>query len=571
MFLSQFTAPRQQQVTVSKFGGYDTRVRAPLGAFARMENLTGDGYPTLSVREKRKAIAALDRPNGLAAKDCLIWVDGGTLYINGAAIDLTLTDGEKQLVSMGAYLLIWPDKKYVNTQDLSDKGSLENVVQTAGTVTFSLCRSDGTEYEGYATGAAAPASAESGDLWLDTGSAAAALLRYDGVMWETVEDAAMKIAAANIGKGFAAGDGVTLSCCTGAAVNGTWTLLQCSDDAIVIGTAAAIEGEQSTAVTVRRYVPDMDYVVECGNRLWGCKYGIVDGRAVNAVYGSALGDFRNWNTFAGLSTDSYAANRGSDGAFTGAAAYLGTVLFFKENSMERLYISASGAHQITSLQCPGVKQGSGRSLAVVDGVLYFHGSGGVYAFDGSMPHLVSACFGDERYESAVGGTSEGRYWLSAQRNGERHLFVYDTARKLWHRQDSLRVKQFALSGGVLYGLTEEGITALHGGGTADEADIDWYAETGELGLDTPEQKYLQRVELRLLPECGAWVQAYISYDEGRTWQYAGEMKGSAQRLRSGLLAVRPVRSPQLRLRLIGHGGCRIYSISAVYERGSDLP
>mgnify|MGYP007123753507 CR=1 FL=1 len=118
MFLSQFKAPAQQRVTVSKFGGYDARRRAPLGSFARMENLTGDGYPTLSVREKRKTIAALDKPNGLAAKDSLIWVDGRTLYINGLAIDLALTDGEKQLVSMGAYLLIWPDKKYLNTKDI---------------------------------------------------------------------------------------------------------------------------------------------------------------------------------------------------------------------------------------------------------------------------------------------------------------------------------------------------------------------------------------------------------------------------------------------------------------------
>ena len=297
----------------------------------------------------------------------------------------------------------------------------------------------------------------------------------------------------------------------------------------------------------------------------------MDGQAVNAVYGSALGDFRNWNTFAGLSTDSYAADRGSDGVFTGATAYLGTVLFFKEHSMERLYISSAGAHQITSLQCPGVKQGSSRSLAVADGVLYFHGSGGVYAFDGSMPRLVSACFGDERYESAVGGAAEGRYWLSARRSGRDHLFVYDTARGLWHRQDGLRVKQFAVSGGVLYGLTADGVTALQGAPDGDEAAPDWYAETGELGLDTPEQKFLQRLELRLSPDSGAWVKAHVSYDEGRTWHYAGSLQGDGRRLRAGLLAVRPVRCPQLRLRLTGHGGCRIYSISAVYERGSDLP
>ncbi len=570
MFLSQLPPPTQQRVTVSSFLGYDARRRTPLGAFARMENLTGDGYPTLSVRHRRKTVIALDRPNALAAKDCLIWVEGGTLYINGASIDLTLTDGEKQLVSMGAYLLIWPDKKYVNTQNLSDKGSMENTSQTTGSVTFSLCRASGADYEGYTVGAAAPANAESGALWLDTGSGAV-LMQYDGVMWQEAGDVAMKLCAANIGKGFSAGDGVTVSGCTGAAVNGTWTLLQCSDNTIVIGASAVIEGQQTTSVTVRRQVPDMDYVVECGNRLWGCKYGIVDGKSVNAVYGSALGDFRNWNVFSGLATDSYAADRGSDGPFTGAAAYLGTVLFFKAQSMERLYISAAGAHQITSLQCPGIKPGSSRSPAVVDGVLYFHGMLGVYAFDGSMPQLVSAVFGDERYENAVGGGAEGQYWLSVQRDGENHLFVYDTARRLWHRQDHLRVKQFAAAGGVLYGLTAHGITALHGSEQHDEAELSWYAETGELGLDMPEQKYLQRIELRLLPENGAAVDAHISYDGGKSWHHAGRLQGDGRQRRHGLLTVRPIRCPQLRLRLSGHGGCRIYSISAVYEKGSDLP
>lgn len=570
MFLSKLAAPAQKRVSVDRFLGYDARERAALGTFCRMENMTGRDYPALAVRQKRKTLCALDAPNGLAAKDSLIWVDGGTLYLNGQSVDMALTAGEKQLVSMGAYLLIWPDKKYINTQDFSDRGSLENSSQTTGTVHFSLCRADGTEHGDYTVGAAAPEGAESGALWLDTG--AGALMQYDGVMWQAVADTAMKLSAANIGKGFSAGDGVTISGCTGAAVDGTWTLVQCSDDAIVIDAVARIEGEQTAAVTVRRYVPDMDFVVECGNRLWGCKYGIVEGRSVNAVYGSALGDFHNWNAFSGLSTDSYAADRGSDGVFTGAAAYLGTVLFFKENCVERLYISAAGAHQITTLQCPGVRQGSGRSPVVAEGVLYYHGADGVYAFDGSMPRLISAAFGTARYESAVAGAAAGEYWLSAKgADGGWHLLVYDTARKLWHRQDALRIRQFALCSGILYGMTEAGIVALNGGGDGDEEDFDWYAETGELGLDAPEQQYLQRIALRLLPQTGAWVRARVSYDEGHTWQEAGILRGGGRQLRAGLLSVRPVRCQQLRLRLEGHGGCRLYSISVVYEKGSDVP
>ena len=70
----------------------------------------------------------------------------------------------------------------------------------------------------------------------------------------------------------------------------------------------------------RRSVPEMDFVIESGNRLWGCKYGVVDGKAVNEIYASKLGDFKNWNCYAGRSTDSYVATRGSDGPFTGVHA-----------------------------------------------------------------------------------------------------------------------------------------------------------------------------------------------------------------------------------------------------------
>lgn len=51
-------------------------------------------------------------------------MDGTALYVGGIKTGLVLTEGLKQLVSMGAYLVIWPDKKYINTKDLTDFGSL---------------------------------------------------------------------------------------------------------------------------------------------------------------------------------------------------------------------------------------------------------------------------------------------------------------------------------------------------------------------------------------------------------------------------------------------------------------
>ena len=50
-----------------------------------------------------------------------------------------------------------------------------------------------------------------------------------------------------------------------------------------------------------------------------------------------LGDFRNWQCFMGLSTDSYYGNLGTDGKFTGAITHMGYPLFFKENCLHKVY------------------------------------------------------------------------------------------------------------------------------------------------------------------------------------------------------------------------------------------
>ena len=508
----------------------------------------------------------------MTEKDGLFWVDGTALYVNGAKTGLVLTDSRKQLVSMGAYLLIFPDKKYINTQDLTDFGSMENVRTTTGEVTFTLCDGTGESLGSYAAGTEAPQEPRTGDLWLDTERSESVMRRYDGSAWTALTEVYTKIAAVGVGLGYRAGDGVTVAGCGAAELNGLHVLQAAEDDWVLVPALCRTLDSQTAAVTVMRLMPEMDFVVEQGNRLWGCKYGIVDGQAVNAVYASKLGDFRNWNCFAGLSTDSYAASRGSDGKFTGAADYLGSPLFFKENCVERVYPSANGAHQIVTVQCPGVKDGSGGSLQVVDGKLYYHSQGGVCVFDGSMPVNVSQALGEARYHDAVAGAAEGCYYLSAADGaGAWHLLVLDTRQGLWYREDGVEALGFAPWGGDLYCLTAEGqLLAMKGTGETHEGPVQWMAETGELGLDAAESRYLVRLSLRLLPEAGSTVRAWLSYDEGGSWQPAGSLEG-AGRVQACTLHIRPRRCRQLRLRLTGRGGCRIYSLSAVYEKGSDGP
>ena len=122
-----------------------------------------------------------------------------------------------------------------------------------------------------------------------------------------VENVCTKVAATGIGRGFAAGDGVTVRGCETEGVDGLYPLQAADENWIAVPGMCRTVGSQTAAVTVERTIPDMDFVVEQGNRLWGCKYGIINGEPVNEIYASKLGDFRNWNSFAGLSTDSYAA------------------------------------------------------------------------------------------------------------------------------------------------------------------------------------------------------------------------------------------------------------------------
>ena len=109
------------------------------------------------------------------------------------------------------------------------------------------------------------------------------------------------------------------------------------------------------------------------------------------------------------------------------------------------------------------------------------------------------------------------------------LLVYDVRQGLWHREDDLRAVGFAVSGGVLYAMIRAGdILALKGGGTVQEEPVAWRAETGDLGLDSGEGKYLVRLSLRLRPEEGGAVRVAVSYDEGETWQEQGGVTGSGR-------------------------------------------
>lgn len=583
-------SPFTQRHVTDVFRGYDHNPRIGEGAFYHMENLTGDRYPLLSNRRKRGRIADLTEAQGLIGKARLAYIDAGRLYYGGLELTsylnsagLFISNGEKQLVSMGAYLIIYPDKLYINTENYSDCGSLEAHFSTAAaqTITYTICNTDGEEYGVPVVSDTEPPEPAGGDLWIDTSAVPHSLMRYSAQsgIWAAIPTVYVKISARGIGSSFRAYDGVTIEGARADAedVNaqlaelcGSKVIYACGEDYIVVtGLLDVSYTQQQGTVSVSRTMPDVDYLTEAGNRLWGCKYGLVNGRTVNEIYCCALGDFRNWNRFLGISTDSYVASVGTDGPWTGAVTHLGSPVFFKEHCMHKVHISPTGAHSIVETACRGVEAGSHKSLAVVGERLLYRSPAGIMAYDGSLPQCISGALGDVVYRDAVAGALGDKYYVSmTDGEGKAHLFVYDTRRGFWHREDDTRVLQFARCGSELYFLDEDGGLWCVGGsqGTLEDG-ISWQADTGIMGYTTVEQKYVSRFLLRMRLEEVASVDAYIRYDSCGDWHHAGHAEGGG--LGTFLLPVRPRRCDHFEVRLQGTGDVCVYSFARIFEKGSD--
>ena len=319
---------------------------------------------------------------------------------------------------------------------------------------------------------------------------------------------------------------------------------------------------------LERKIPDLDFVTECDNRVWGCN------SKQNVIYACKLGDPTNWFSYRGIAADSYAVTVGSDGAFTGAATCMGYALFFKENTLHKVYGSKPSDFQLTSLRCRGVANNAGRSLCVLNETLYYLSPDGVMEWDGSIPAKVSAVLESSRLanvQCAVGGALDGRYYLYIRRRAqstsrqEQRLLVYDTERRLWHEEDVTSCDMTS-TGGQLYLWDGQALWAADPSREPDwqntkgvEKDIPFELVTGDMGMEAAEQRYLSRLTLRMDAESPTTVEVAVSYD-GNGWEKLADL-AVQERCRCYDLPFVPRRYGTLRLRLRGTGQLTLRSVA----------
>ena len=597
MYLPKLENIQSSRESATEFRGYNHTHRVSGKEFYDMKNMSGRNYPALSPRVQRGKNGPAN-VLGLHAADKLYWVSEvdksdtsgtyGALFCNVRIHPatspetyawkeltneqvFTLSTEPKTMINMGAKILIWPDKVIYDTAN-NQFEYLENKVTTSGNINLQLCKVDATDYQTYTTSDTAPSDPTDGQLWMNTSVTPHVLMQYSVLYlsWQSIPTTYIKMSKTGIGVGFKEYDAVTISGASNPILNGDFILYGVTDDYIVITGTLDQAGTEPSAVTIERKVPDMDFLCEHNNRIWGCSSG------KHEIYACKLGDPTNWNYFTDQATASYSATIGSTGDFTGCISHGGYVLFFKENEVITLHGNKPSNFQLDYAQCRGVEKGSERSLCVVNETLYYKSAYDICAYGATQPTPVSGALGNVHYKNAVAGSIGSLYYISMEDDsGERWLFSYDDKLGLWHKIDNINIEMFATYGKDLYFMTNDDIYSVNGtllqnfeGQKRLESPVEWYAETGDIGMGIPNNKYISKLQFRLEVPEGSMVKIELQYDSDGQW--IEKYRINATRLRSFTVPIIPRRCDHMKVRISGVGDCKIYSFTRTVEEGSDI-
>ena len=325
------------------------------------------------------------------------------------------------------------------------------------------------------------------------------------------------------------------------------------------------------SVTIRRGMPSIENCFADENRLWGT--------IGSQIYASKLGDPFNFDTFEGLSQDSYHLEVQTPGDFTAGCSAYGYPTFFKADYIYRIYGAKPDTYQLQEMAANGVKPGCGKSIAMADNTLLYLSNVGVMAYSGGYPEKCDQALGSVVLSDAAAGSDGQKYFLCAKENGGvKALYVFDVWRGTWLREQEINLTTFTAAQGGLFALeTQSGGTdtvwALAGdlldrySTTTQEGAIASAAEFGDITMQVMDRKSVHRVQMRLIVGAGATVTVAIRYDSAGDWITVKTIEAMTKQ--SVYLPVLPRRCDHFRLRITGSGEWKLCGLGLDLRQGSE--
>lgn len=553
--------PSSRIRSATTFGGINRANGTPLGEWDKLNGFDLTAYPALrtclpyaySDIVSSSEITGYTYRNGI-----LVYTTAEGIYLDGKGT-LTaipgLSAGDKTLVNIGAYIVILPDWALINTADAAKPVTMAKGAVLTGTL---------MEYNSNIT---KPSVSIFKRFYVDAPTAevtASGLAVGDSVKLSWTygkRKMSRQVTINSIGVEDYTASGMTSICFDTTEMSNTqWFYAENR----AMETFRIIH---ITGATIQRVMPDLDYVVEYNNRLWGCS------SKNHEIYCSKLGEPLVWGAYGGISTDSWAATVGTDGDFTGACVFNGCVLFFKEDCVHSVYGTKASNFTITTYTVRGVQKGSAKSLCISEGLLYYKAPEGIFTFNGSASSRFDGKLCVDRDSRTACGTADDRYIVMAMSDGT--VFYYDKLHSVWYTRTLPNVISMHNFSGSLYAITKDSKKAMQKvmlttdvGMTGRMAETAFEAITGELcrgelaSTSSYSRKAMHTVIKKLTMSVEEWHQRGVSsvqftvsvqYDGG-DWQTVYSYDGTAEEADNNvvtLIPTIPMRCQRLRIKISG--------------------
>ena len=576
--MNQVLAPAEERII--EFKGLNKRTVVDEGEMSDMWNLTADKYPVLSPRKPRGSMPvpesamrplqilrrfdkigfiAIDEPDP-EEDDPSVTV---SFYYDGTRIDeVTGLSTETHAVAINNKMCFFPEKTCIDiTLEGVQEGtyrSLEASVELDESVSV-VISSDGTR------------------ITLPEGHG----FKYDDAI-----NISGTLSYTPYG-GEATSMPASVSCII-ESVEDENTIILPRETFIEMTGEGAENIELTAGTSFERTMPDLDFVVEWNNRLWGCS------NRDNTIYACKLGDPTNWQYYQGTSLDSYYAEQGTDERFSGIAEYSGHIMFFKPNSITRVYGTSPASFQITNTKAYGIEYGSSASVLTINDTVYYKSAIGIMAYRGGTPFCISEKLGME-FKNVVAGTEGTKYFASCIviEDGRYmgRIIVYDIEKGLWHMEDDKRFTSTCKIGNKIYYTSASadiltcdtdifcnpelmcttdfvaGEVGIFNPDVPTESyeDIEWKAVFGPFDEYIEEHKIYSKLAMRLKANGEASTKVYISINEG-PWELVENYEHVSTK--GDFIPIIPRRCDRYSVKVEGKGNCEVKSLTRRVRQGS---
>ena len=550
MLLPNIKTKESAAAQLKIFGGLDRRDKISDTSFTEMENMSADSAPALAPRSARCEIAEVPGAESITAPQ---YTDGALssftgvrenhFYYNGVQIKGVLSDGQKSIADFNGKICIFPDKVYYDYIPSPDSGevsdsltSMESTMTLNGAGFYSSKNELSGEYTAYisSSGTSFAESFKVGDSLVISGC--------------SKEKNNTHILESRLDR---AADDDIVSAVVSAAQTGKIYLQLYNKHGEKVCFVSATE---TGSITLKKAIPDMDHICVHNNRLWGTA------SSGEYIYASKLGDCTDFNSFAGLSTDSWYSYVATGGDFTGICSYRTAVVAFKRNYIHHVYGDAPVNFSIPKQTFGGCIDG--RSICEIGGVLYYLAPDGFRAYSGGEPYDISPQL-NLKYSSCAAGTDGIHYYASAfLDDGTCDVLVYTPEKNIWVREDSTPFADFCSFNGCVYGIADGKMWRLGCGGSEG---FTWSAVSKRFTYDMINHKGMSCMWIRADMGSGAEMSVYISADGGE-FVSCGAICGS-EGFSVYRIPVRFKKCNSFRIKLVGHGKAIIHDIEITSHNG----